>query len=340
MDENVPGFIRWYDDAKSIPLISTDLRFADRLGSWKARWGIGRFSYIVTPGLYAVGSPDADSPVLATANYKMSYDLVRMNLADRSAWLLVLETEGINVWCAAGKGSFGTDELERILVFTGIGNMVRHRSVIVPLLGAPGVSAHEIKKRTGFTVKYGPVRARDMGEYFKNGRMMTAMKEVTFSTWERAVLIPVELVHGFLPTAVVAAVFFALGGITGSGFLPWKGLIPALAFASGVFSGMVLTPLFLPFIPFRSFALKGGVAGLVCSALFIYLFRGWNFTVGEILFVLTVLPAASSFYGLNFTGCTPYTSRSGVKKEIARALPVIAAAALIGVVQYIIMKFV
>ena len=92
-------------------MISPALGPADRVGAWKARWGIGRMSYLVPPGLYAVGDPTPSDPVLVTANYKMSYDLVRRELAGRNAWLLVLETYGINVWCAAGKGTFGTEEL-------------------------------------------------------------------------------------------------------------------------------------------------------------------------------------------------------------------------------------
>ena len=69
--------------------------------------------YRVEPGLYAVGSPTADSPVLVSANYKMSFDRLRSALPGVDAWILVLDTKGINVWCAAGKGTFGTDELVR-----------------------------------------------------------------------------------------------------------------------------------------------------------------------------------------------------------------------------------
>lgn len=106
----MPGFIRWYDEGsgRRIPVVSTTLDSSDIVGRWQARWGIGRMRYLVPPGLYAIGEPDPQSPVLVTANYKMSYDLVRQALAGRNVWLLVLETYGINVWCAAGKGTFGT----------------------------------------------------------------------------------------------------------------------------------------------------------------------------------------------------------------------------------------
>jgi CO dehydrogenase/acetyl-CoA synthase gamma subunit (corrinoid Fe-S protein) len=75
------------------------------------RWGIGRHRYRIEPGLYAVGTPGSDSPVLVTANYKMSFDALRRELGGLDAWILVLETDGINVWCAAGKGTFGTEEV-------------------------------------------------------------------------------------------------------------------------------------------------------------------------------------------------------------------------------------
>ena len=65
-------------------------------------------NYKVDPGLYAIGNPNERSPVLVTANYKMSFDNLREALPGRDAWILVLDTRGINVWCAAGKGTFGT----------------------------------------------------------------------------------------------------------------------------------------------------------------------------------------------------------------------------------------
>ena len=79
----------------------------------KVRWGIGRMNYRVDPGLYSLGNPDALSPVLVSANYKMSFDRLRESLPGRNAWILVLDTDGVNVWCAAGKGTFGTEELTR-----------------------------------------------------------------------------------------------------------------------------------------------------------------------------------------------------------------------------------
>ncbi|MCK5724320.1 MAG: acetyl-CoA synthase subunit gamma, partial [Gammaproteobacteria bacterium] len=61
----------------NVPKISSSLAWIDRWGSVKARWGVGRMSYTVDPGLYALGNPNGQSPVLVTANYKMSFDRLR-----------------------------------------------------------------------------------------------------------------------------------------------------------------------------------------------------------------------------------------------------------------------
>ena len=76
-----------------------------------ARFRIRRGKHRVTPGLYALGSPTPESPVFVSANYTLSFDALRSSLAGVDGYILVLDTHGINVWCAAGKGTFGTDEL-------------------------------------------------------------------------------------------------------------------------------------------------------------------------------------------------------------------------------------
>ena len=67
--------------------VSSELVRADRWGSIKARWGVGRMEYKIDPGLYALGIPDAESTVFVSANYKMSFDLLRQSLAGRSGWI-------------------------------------------------------------------------------------------------------------------------------------------------------------------------------------------------------------------------------------------------------------
>jgi acetyl-CoA decarbonylase/synthase complex subunit gamma len=151
----------------SIPQVSSSLVWADHLGTFKARWGIKRMDYTVEPGLYALGNPNNQSPALVTANYKMSFDRLREALPHRDMWILVLDTRGINVWCSAGKGTFGTSELVNRIQSTGLAKVVSHRELILPQLAGPGVAAHEVKKLSGFKVIYGPIRSKDLPAFRK-----------------------------------------------------------------------------------------------------------------------------------------------------------------------------
>jgi hypothetical protein len=338
MDETVPGFLGWLSTGSGkVPRIGSGLTMADHLGACMARWGIGRLEYLVPAGLYAIGVPTPEDPVVVTANYKMSYDIVRLALAGRNVWLLVLETFGINVWCAAGKGTFGTDELVRRIDETGLAGVVSHRRLILPILGAPGVAAHEVTGRTGFTIKYGTIRASDLPEYLDNGMITTsAMRELTFCLYERLVLVPVEIVHALKS-------LFLFGGIIYMAAMLMVGS-PAgakafFAFLGAVLTGLVLVPLFLPWIPGRSFAVKGGLAGIAWCLIFHYLTGGgWSLPVTAAAFL--ALPAVSAFYALNFTGCTNFTSRSGVKKEMRISLPVMGAALFLSIILIVAGRFI
>ena len=93
--------------------------------------------YRVETGLYAIGSPGPDSPVLVSANYKMSFDRLRSQMSGLDVWILVLDTQGVNVWCAAGKGTLSTDELVRRIEEYRLVERTSHRTVIVPQLAAP-----------------------------------------------------------------------------------------------------------------------------------------------------------------------------------------------------------
>jgi hypothetical protein len=313
-----------------VPQVTTTLTAADHIGSCKARWGINRMSYLVPPGLYAIGTPNPEAPVVVTANYKMSYDLVRRALAGRNVWLLVLETFGINVWCAAGKGTFGTSELVQRVAKSALSKVVSHRRLILPVLGAAGVSAHEVQRRTGFSVAYAAIQAEDLPAYLDNGEVTTpAMRQLRFNWYDRLILIPVEVVLVLKVLVLVAAAIYlaalALGGAA-------VAVTASLAYVGAVLTGLAVAPVFLPLLPGRSFAVKGAVAGIIYSAAFYALAGGsrWNLPVTLALFLGAA--AVSSFYTLNFTGCTTYTSRSGVKKEMRLGIPIMGGAVLCALV--------
>ena len=312
-----------------IPQISSSLTWADRMGSFKARWGIGRMHYTVEPGLYALGSPNAQSPVLVTANYKMSFDRLRESLPGHDAWVLVLDTQGINVWCASGKGSFGTKELVRRIQSSDLDRLVSHRNLILPQLSGPGVAAHEVKRLSGFKVVYGPIRAKDLPAFMEAGLKATPeMRIKTFTTWERIVLIPVELVNALKALVIIVPVIVIISGFLGPGGF-WENIlsyglfsIPALLVA--IMAGAVLTPLLLPWLPGRAFSLKGLLMGLLTAALLLVSRWGdlgaWEARLEILAWCLLAL-AVTTYLAMNFTGASTYTSLSGVKKEMRWALP-------------------
>jgi acetyl-CoA decarbonylase/synthase complex subunit gamma len=327
-----------------VPQVTSELRRQDRWGAIKARWGVGRMDYTVDPGLYALDKPDSDSPVLVTANYKMSFDSLRAALPGRSAWILVLDTKGINVWCAAGKGTFGTAELLHRIDSSGLKNIVSHRKLILPQLGAPGVAAHQVKQTSGFKVHYGPIRAEDLPPYLESGLKTTpAMRIMTFPLKDRAVLIPIEVVAAVKPFLIIALSLFILSGIGGpAGF--WAntvnyGLFAVLALLSAILSGAALIPLLLPYLPGRAFSLKGFFTGFVIALILLYLrnvnLQAWAGMIEALAWML-IIPAISSYLAMNFTGCSTYTSLSGVKKEMRWALPAQIAAGALGIVGWTI----
>lgn len=311
---------------------TSTITFANRLDHFLARWGVNRMGHIVKPSLCRLGNPTPDSPVFVSANYTLSFDAVRSALAGIDCYILVLDTKGINVWCAAGKGTFGTDELVRRIESTGLAGVVKNRTLILPQLSAPGISAYEVKRRSDFSVEYGPVRASDLSEYLQTGKATPEMRRVQFPLKDRLVLTPVEFIHAALPTIIASIILYFLAGP-----------LTALAVITTVLAGTVLFPALLPFIPTHDFSTKGLILGEIVAIPFAVVsfmansaFPLWENALIS-LAVLLIMPALVAYLALNFTGCTTFTSRTGVKKEIFRYVPVMAFMAGSGIILSILL---
>lgn len=292
-----------------------------------ARLGINRQNHTVTPGIYALGNPNPNSPVLVTANYTLSFDALRSSLKNKDAYILVLDTMGVNVWCAAGKGTFGTEEIINKIKTTGLADVVSHRKLILPQLGAPGVNSNEVEKQSGFKVEYGPVRANDLPEYLKTGMATQEMRQVKYTLKDRAVLIPVELNAALLPMLVSIIALYFLGGV-----------YPAIAVATAVLGGAALFPLTLPWLPTKDFSSKGFILGTLLAlplAAVAFLSAStsavWLRVVAGLAYVFLMAPL-TAYLALNFTGASTFTSRTGAKKEIFRYIPAMITLAVIGIV--------
>ncbi len=300
--------------------------------------------YTVDPGLYALGAPDDQSPVLVTANYKLSFDKLREPLLGRNAWIMVLDTKGVNVWCAAGKGTFGTEELISRIDATGLGQVVSHRKLILPQLAGPGVSAHVVQRLSGFKVVYGPIRSADLPAFLDAGLQATSeMRRKTFTFGERMVLIPMEVVQAFKTALIVLPILVMLDALLRSGgFL--SNLLEhsrssIFAVFTSILAGGVLTPLLLPWLPGRAFAVKGLGPGILAFLAFALLQWGNGLAWPDHLEILSWLPlmvAISAHLAMNFTGASTYTSLSGVRKEMRWALPFQIGAVVVGLGMWVV----
>jgi hypothetical protein len=325
--------------------VSTDLSKSDYWEHVKCRISSFRNDYSVDPGLYAVGNPDKNSDVLVSANYRFSFNMLRRELAGLNAWILVLDTRGINVWCAAGKGTFGTAELASRITSVQLDKVVDHRRVIVPQLGAPGISAHSVKQATGFRVLYGPVRAKDIPAYVRSGCKATReMRRVRFSLSDRLVLTPMEInpaMKQYYP--LYALLILGVFGLSPSGIIFRDALSGGLPFLLlglvSVLAGALLTPMLLPFIPFRSFAVKGWIVGILSLFLSTKLIAPVH-QLNTMLLIFTYLsfPMLSSYIALQFTGSTTFTGMSGVRKELKIAVPVYLFFGSVSLVLLIVFK--
>jgi hypothetical protein len=326
--------------AGKVAQVSTKLTIYDTLGSWKARWGIGRMNYKVTPGLYCVGQPNNMSPVLVTSNYKMSFDRLRRELSEINAWILVLDTKGINIWCAAGKGTFGTNELVNRISRVNLSKIVSHETIVLPQLGAPGIVAHEVQRSSGFKVVFGPVRAADIKTFINAGMKATAeMRKVKFSFYDRLILTPIELVGTIKVSLMTFGVLFMLNLLSGSSF----GVVDFYGYIGALLVGCFFVPIFLPWIPGRAFAWKGWLLGILW-AIGVNILNGWSvnpkYSLAKALAYMLVLPAISAYYAMNFTGSSTYTSFSGVLKEMKIAVPAIVISLFLGTVLLLFVAFV
>ncbi len=322
-----------------IPQIKTILDAKDRLGTVMTRIGIGRDNYSVVPGLYCIGKPNHDSPVMVTANYKLSFDHLRQELSGLNIWIVVIDTCGINVWCAAGEGTFSTDEVVNRINMIGLEKVVKHREIILPQLAAPGVSARQVKKQSGFRVIWGPVRAGDIQAFLKLGKKAdSSMRRVTFSLRERFILIPVELSLVIKPAMIIFLAILLLSGI-GPNFFSFnqafsKGTMAIAAIIAGIFAGAVVAPIFLPWIPGKAFSFKGSITGLLFGLVVVIIFWGRS-GLDSLLALMLITIAMSSYLAMNFTGATPFTSPSGVEKEMRVAIPIQAGAVVVSLFLWI-----
>jgi hypothetical protein len=315
--------------------VNGKLTLRDKLNHFLARTGLRRDRFRIRPGLYALGNPNNKSHVFVSANYGLSFDLLRVALSGIACYILVLDTKGINVWCAAGKGTFGTEELIDRIKTVNLKEHVDRKLLILPQLGASGVAAHEVTKRTGFKIEYGPVRVKDIPAYLQTHTATPQMRRVTFTLLDRLILIPVEGIHMAIPTLILMALLYFVSGP-----------IAVLAVLAIVAVNLIVFPVLLPWIPTPNFSTKGFLLGVIIAIPFFLLVVlsdpavEWWKRIGWALPYLLILPSLVAFIALNTSGATTYASQSGVRREISSYFPIMFWMFCGGVVLGVIFRFI
>lgn len=175
------------------------------------------FPFRSKTGLIKIGSPNRSSPVLLTCNFQLTVERVKKALDGLDVYLLITNSRGVNVWCAATGGLFTNHDVISALKTSGIQDLVDHRQVILPQLAATGIEERAVHEKTGWTVSWGPVYAQDIPEFVSRDFEKTPeMRTVKFKWPDR---LEMAVSWSFPMTVLVA-----LG-------LPWwkEKLIPLIA---------------------------------------------------------------------------------------------------------------
>ncbi len=85
-------------------------------------------------GIYEIGGPDENSPVLITSNFSLTYFIVSGEIESSKvpAYLLVMNTDGLSVMTSWAAGTFVGDNIAAFVKKSGIMDKVKHHKLIIP----------------------------------------------------------------------------------------------------------------------------------------------------------------------------------------------------------------
>jgi ferredoxin len=274
------------------------------------------FPFPCATGVVKVGDPGRDSPVLLTCNFRLTVERLKRAVAGIDAYLLVANSRGVNVWCAATGGLLTNHDGVSVLKTSGIAALVDHRRLILPQLAATGIEGAVSRERTGWQTVWGPVHARSIPEFLRRGLEATSgMRRVSFAWPQRlemavAWAFPISLLGG-----LVAFPFFREGALALVGLVWGLSASMFLAFplcerwlrAAGRNVGFV----------FFDFGRRG--VPLLAWLLFTLGLLGYGIGAGELSVDLVLRWGLSSLVvvlvlGLDLMGSTP-TYKSGLHED-------------------------
>jgi len=123
----------------------------------------------VTEGIYEIGGPDENSPVLVTTNFSLTYFIVSGEIEGSRvpSWLLILDTEGLSVMTAWAAGKFSGDVVGMFVKKCGIVDKVAHKKIIIPGYAA-SISGEMEEELPDWEILIGPRDASLIPKYLKD----------------------------------------------------------------------------------------------------------------------------------------------------------------------------
>jgi acetyl-CoA decarbonylase/synthase complex subunit gamma len=123
----------------------------------------------VKEGIYEIGTPDENSPVLVTTNFSLTYFIVSGEIEGSRvpSWLLVMDTEGLSVMTAWAAGKFSGDVVGMFVKKCGIADKVAHKKIIIP--GYAAAISGEMEEELGdWEIMIGPRDASLLPKFLKD----------------------------------------------------------------------------------------------------------------------------------------------------------------------------
>ena len=275
----------------------------------------------IEPGIYKSGNPTQESPIIVTANYDYTYIRVMRDLKGIDAWVLAVDSRGINVWCAARGNNFGNDQLIEAVKATGIREISSKKFLIMPQLSAGGVSMPKLYEKSvefPFKIRYGPVWSKDLPEYLETRQKTKKMRLAKFTIKHR---MKAGVGHTsflerkiFLKFAIIPLVILIALGIFDTTWIPKLLVIGEVLLSVAVIN--IFIAVFIPITTFtRRFVIKGYILGALGAIIQSILTLIIHQSIIYIVFTFTFYYWVGFFSTMSFSGSTMATSPSEIQNE-------------------------
>lgn len=314
--DNEPGYYR--PELKKFKGIGSQLRIYRNIFT-------GQVDHVpIEPGIYQSGNPDKKSPIIVTANYDFTYIKVMRDLKGVDAWVLCLDSNGINVWCAARGPNFGNSQLLEAVKATNLQHYTEKRTLILPQLSAGGISVPNLPKNSEefpFKVLFGPVWSKQLPEFMEKrpARKPDSMKLAKFTLFHRIRAFTTHTTFLFrkiflIPFLGLIIALLCLSIIPGLNFINRIRWIAELCLVI-ISTNFLITLLF----PLSNFTRKFISKGVFFGAINVMLLIGFNwFHHGSIMYIIWNLAFyfwIAFFSTMSLSGYSMATSPSEIQTE-------------------------